>query len=41
MVWQHLVGTIGLTALIRNLARMTRIGTIDPYSPVSDRVVDG
>jgi 60 kDa SS-A/Ro ribonucleoprotein len=29
-VWAELAGTIGLTALIRNLAGMTRIGTLGP-----------
>ena len=39
-VWEELIGAIGLTALIRNLARMTRIGTLGPFtSPATDRVV--
>lgn len=29
-VWDALIGTVGMTALIRNLARMTRIGTLAP-----------
>jgi 60 kDa SS-A/Ro ribonucleoprotein len=37
-VWTELIGTIGLTALIRNLARMTRIGTIAPFAPATGRV---
>jgi 60 kDa SS-A/Ro ribonucleoprotein len=37
-VWNELVGTIGLTALIRNLARMTRIGTLAPFAPANERV---
>jgi 60 kDa SS-A/Ro ribonucleoprotein len=41
-VWGELIKTIGLTALIRNLARMTRIGTLAPFSPsivdVTDRL---
>jgi 60 kDa SS-A/Ro ribonucleoprotein len=40
VVWEELIGTIGLTALIRNLARMTRLGTLDPFmSPAVQRVV--
>ncbi|WP_165975230.1 TROVE domain-containing protein [Actinomadura rubrisoli] len=31
-VWDELVDTIGITALIRNLARMTRLGTLKPMS---------
>ncbi len=31
-VWDALLATVGLTALIRNLARMTRIGTLGPFS---------
>lgn len=37
-VWAELAGTVGLTALIRNLARMTRIGAIGPFSPVNELV---
>jgi 60 kDa SS-A/Ro ribonucleoprotein len=37
-VWDELIGTIGLTALIRNLARMTRIGTIAPFAGATGRV---
>jgi len=37
-VWDELIGTIGLTALIRNLARMTRIGTIAPLADATSRV---
>jgi 60 kDa SS-A/Ro ribonucleoprotein len=37
-VWSELIGTIGLTALIRNLARMTRIGTIAPFAEATSRV---
>ncbi|MEW9553719.1 TROVE domain-containing protein [Nonomuraea sp. NPDC050783] len=29
-VWDALIDTIGMTALLRNLARMTRIGTLKP-----------
>jgi 60 kDa SS-A/Ro ribonucleoprotein len=36
-VWAELAHTVGLTALIRNLARMTRIGALTPLgSSVSD-----
>jgi 60 kDa SS-A/Ro ribonucleoprotein len=39
-VWQELAGTIGLTALIRNLARMTRLGALGPATTeVTSRVV--
>jgi 60 kDa SS-A/Ro ribonucleoprotein len=38
-VWDELIGTVGLTALIRNLARMTRIGAIAPLAAATDRVV--
>jgi len=39
-VWADLTETIGLTALIRNLARLTRLGTLGPdFSPVVQRVV--
>src|SRR5262249_24976383 len=39
-VWAELTGTVGLTALIRNLARMTRLGALGPdFSPVVQRVV--
>jgi 60 kDa SS-A/Ro ribonucleoprotein len=37
-VWSELIDTIGLTALIRNLARMTRIGTIAPFTEAASRV---
>jgi 60 kDa SS-A/Ro ribonucleoprotein len=36
-VWDELVGTIGMTALIRNLARMTRLGTLAPFSVATAR----
>lgn len=39
-VWSELTAAIGLTALIRNLTRMTRLGTFGPFgSPVTQRVV--
>ena len=37
-VWDELVGAIGLTAVIRNLARMTRIGTLGPFATANERV---
>ncbi|WP_165495303.1 TROVE domain-containing protein [Actinomadura roseirufa] len=36
-VWDALVDTIGMTALIRNLARMTRLGTLAPMSDATRR----
>ncbi|MDF5756677.1 TROVE domain-containing protein [Spongiactinospora sp. TRM90649] len=38
-VWEALIDTVGLTALIRNLARMTRIGALAPMNRASRRVV--
>ena len=39
-VWEELIGTIGMTALIRNLARMTRLGTLGPFTDeATSRVV--
>lgn len=38
-VWDELVRTIGLTAVIRNLANMTRIGTIAPFTDATSRAV--
>lgn len=38
-VWDALIDTVGMTALIRNLALMTRLGTIAPFSSANDRVV--
>jgi len=38
-VWEALVHTIGITALIRNLAKMTRIGTIRPLTSVNSAVI--
>jgi len=37
-VWEALASTVGMTALLRNLARMTRIGTIKPFGPVNAEV---
>lgn len=36
-VWEALVDTIGLTALIRNLARMTQLGTLTPIGAATRR----
>ncbi|WP_329520589.1 TROVE domain-containing protein [Spirillospora sp. NBC_01491] len=36
-VWDSLVDTIGMTALIRNLARMTRLGTLKPAGDATRR----
>lgn len=38
-VWEALVDTVGMTALIRNLARMTRIGALKPLSDATGRAV--
>jgi 60 kDa SS-A/Ro ribonucleoprotein len=38
-VWEALASTVGMTALLRNLARMTRIGTLGPYAKVNETVV--
>ncbi|MEV7013312.1 TROVE domain-containing protein [Streptosporangium sp. NPDC051022] len=38
-VWEALVDTVGMTALIRNLARMTRIGTLKPMGDATRRAV--
>jgi 60 kDa SS-A/Ro ribonucleoprotein len=38
-VWRALADTVGMTALIRNLGLMTRLGTIKPFADVNDRVV--
>ena len=39
-VWEALASTVGMTALIRNLAKMTRVGTIAPFSSVNQLVID-
>lgn len=36
-VWDALVDTVGMTALLRNLARMTRIGALRPMSDATRR----
>lgn len=38
-VWEALTETIGVTALIRNLARMTRIGTLAPFAAANVTVI--
>ncbi|UBU10893.1 TROVE domain-containing protein [Nonomuraea gerenzanensis] len=38
-VWEALIETIGMTALIRNLARMTRLGTLKPMGAATSRAV--
>lgn len=38
-VWEALIETVGMTALIRNLARMTRIGTLKPMGEATRRAV--
>lgn len=37
-VWDVLIDTIGLTALLRNLGRMTRLGTLAPLGDATRRV---
>lgn len=37
-VWDALIDTVGLTALLRNLARMTEIGVLAKFSPAIGRV---
>ncbi|MEU4331958.1 TROVE domain-containing protein [Nonomuraea dietziae] len=36
-VWDALIDTVGMTALIRNLARMTSIGTLKPMNSATSR----
>jgi 60 kDa SS-A/Ro ribonucleoprotein len=36
-VWDELVDTVGMTALIRNLSRMTRLGTLTPMGDATRR----
>ncbi|MEV8639425.1 TROVE domain-containing protein, partial [Streptosporangium sp. NPDC051023] len=38
-VWEALVDTVGMTALIRNLARMTRLGALKPMGDATRRAV--
>jgi 60 kDa SS-A/Ro ribonucleoprotein len=38
-VWEALTETVGITALIRNLARMTRIGTLAPFASANATVI--
>ncbi|MFI0406542.1 TROVE domain-containing protein [Actinomadura sp. 3N508] len=37
-VWDALIDTIGVTALLRNLGRMTRLGTLTPLGDATRRV---
>jgi 60 kDa SS-A/Ro ribonucleoprotein len=37
-VWEALASTVGMTALIRNLARMTRLGVLAPYAAANATV---
>lgn len=37
-VWDALIDTIGVTALLRNLGRMTRLGTLAPLGDAAQRV---
>lgn len=39
-VWAALAETIGMTALLRNLARMTRLGTLKPLTKTTRRVTE-
>jgi 60 kDa SS-A/Ro ribonucleoprotein len=39
-VWSHLTGTIGMTALLRNLARMTTNGALKPFARATDNVIE-
>lgn len=39
-VWDELVDTIGMTALLRNLSRMTRTGTLTPMGDATRRAAD-
>ncbi|GAA3097212.1 TROVE domain-containing protein [Streptosporangium carneum] len=38
-VWEALVDTVGMTALVRNLAKMTRIGALRPRGDATRRAV--
>lgn len=38
-VWQAMLPTMGLTALVRNLGNMTRVGALTPLSAAEDMVV--
>ncbi|MFI7537083.1 TROVE domain-containing protein [Streptosporangium sp. NPDC049376] len=38
-VWEALIDTVGMTALIRNLARMTRIGALKPLGDATGRAI--
>ncbi|MGP4103837.1 TROVE domain-containing protein [Nonomuraea sp. KM90] len=38
-VWEALIDTIGMTALLRNLARMTASGALSPFADATRRVI--
>jgi TROVE domain len=37
-VWEALVPHLGMTALLRNLARLTRLGVLGPFAPTNEVV---
>jgi 60 kDa SS-A/Ro ribonucleoprotein len=37
-VWEALVPHLGMTALLRNLARLTRLGVLGPFAPANEAV---
>jgi 60 kDa SS-A/Ro ribonucleoprotein len=37
-VWEALVPRLGMTALLRNLARLTRLGVLSPFAPANQAV---
>ena len=37
-VWEALVPHLGMTALLRNLARLTRLGVLGPFAPANETV---
>jgi 60 kDa SS-A/Ro ribonucleoprotein len=39
MVWEALVPHLGMTALLRNLARLTRLGVLGPFAPANEAVI--
>lgn len=40
VVWEHLIETVGMTALIRNLARMTTVGALKPLGEGTTRAIN-
>lgn len=38
-VWEALIPHLGMTALLRNLARLTRLGVLGPFAPANEAVV--